>query len=153
MRKQLGADPHHSNMRSVRLISTHDINVCSQIVNVHHAMRREGDPVRHADRAHLASDPGNCRCVLKRTHDVRAETEADQPRSFVDQALQGLNIQLASLRVDLPLPHHSPGLPQPLPTADIRFVILVRDHDLIAAVQGWADGLGQHIAVQRGGRP
>ena len=150
LRQQLMPAIEQRLMRAVGLVQAEDVEIDIQRLHVERPVRRIGNAIDEDQRPGRMHHPGNRRDVVDGADDVRAMGNADQPGPAVQQRLQGRQLKLPGLRIDAPFPDRRPGRRrQPAPGADIAFMVLVGDDDLVTRTEPAAHRLRQHIGQLR----
>src|SRR5262245_11268235 len=79
--------------------------------------------------------------------DVRAVRERDDTRARTEQGFEVRHVEIAGVRVDLPLTHDHSGTGEPRPGANVGFVVLVRDDHLVPRLQVLTQRLRDDVGV------
>ena len=149
-RGQVGADGRHAQVRAEELVGRAEQHVDAPLAGAQAAVRGEVDPVRPGQRAGAVRGGGDPRGVGDRADRVGGEREGDHARALADQRLQRVVVERHVLRPDRSVADHQVVVGgDQQPGRDVRVVVELGDHDLVAGLERAGDRVREQ-EVQRG---
>ena len=150
LRRQRRADRHDALVRAVHLVGREQVDVAAELQQVGQAVGGVGDAIDDGDGAVALGALRDLGDGVDLADDVRGVRETDGADLAVEQLVEFGEIEMARLRIDLPLADDDAAVGELAPDAAISLVILIGDDDGVALFQPAGEGVGEDVGVARG---
>ena len=130
--QRLTGAPEYTLMCAEGLVGAVGIKIHAKRFHIRNNMRRIGHSVRHHQRANAMGHLDNLCHIVMGANDVGTQGCADDPCLVCDQCVEIIQVQFTISLAHPPFSDNDSVFRQTPPAPDVRFVILIGHHDLIA---------------------
>ena len=144
-------DHHQPLMRPISFIGGKQVDIGTQLGNIHKAMRRIAHPINTRISTSGADQCRDFRHGVHRSNHIGTMRKTHHPHRPIKQSLQILRIQQAGLWINAPFFDLNPTFGQAAPGARIGLMVLIGHDDGLPRFQPLPDRLRQNIGILGGG--